>query len=112
MSATISTHVLDVARGTPAAGVPVALYAIDGEERKLIASAVTNDDGRTDDSLARVERAGTYELVFAAGAYLRALGGAPFLDDVPVRFVVAAPEGKYHVPLLLSGAGYTTYRGS
>jgi len=112
MSATISTHVLDVARGTPAAGVAVALYAIVGELRELVARATTNADGRTDGPLAQVDRAGTYELVFEAGTYVRALGGTPFFDDVPVRFTIAVPEGKYHVPLLLAGAGYTTYRGS
>ena len=112
MSAAISTHVLDVGRGTPAAGIAVALYAIDGERRQLIARATTNGDGRTDGPLATVERAGTYELVFDTGTYLRAFGAPPFLDQIPIRFIIERAEGKYHVPLLLSGAGYTTYRGS
>ncbi len=111
MSATISTHVLDIARGVPAAGVAVALYAIDGERRTLLAQAVTDEDGRAG-GIAAVERAGTYELVFAAGAYLRDGGEAPFFDDVPIRFAVDAAEGRFHVPLLLAAAGYTTYRGS
>ncbi len=111
MSAVISTHVLDIARGIPAAGVAVVLYAIDGDRRTLLAQAVTDEDGRAG-AIATIERAGTYELVFAAGAYLRDRGDVPFFDDVPIRFAVDSAEGRYHVPLLLAAAGYTTYRGS
>ena len=114
----LTTHVLDVARGRPAAGLALALYRIDGEARTLLAEAVTNADGRTDAPIlpAGDFRAGVYELVFQAGAYLDrtgAPGGKPrFLDVVPLRFGVDDPGQHYHVPLLLSPFGYSTYRGS
>lgn len=115
--ARVSTHVLDVARGAPAAGMAVELHQL-GEERRLAGSAVTNKDGRTDRPLLSGEtiETGVYELVFHAGDYLRASGvGLPdpaFLDAIPIRFGVADPRGDYHVPLLLSPYGYSTYRGS
>jgi 5-hydroxyisourate hydrolase len=105
--ARISTHVLDIAKGSPAAGIPVALRF----GGAAIASAVTNADGRTEKPLLSGDRIepGFYELVFHAGAYL---GPTAFYDDITIRFQVTAPEGSYHVPLLLSGHGYSTYRGS
>jgi 5-hydroxyisourate hydrolase len=115
--ARLSTHVLDTARGTPAAGITVRLYTADAE-RRLIRSAVTNSDGRTDEPLLSGDRIepGVYELVFYAGEYFRALGTVlpepPFLDVVVIRFGIADPGGNYHVPLLLSPYGYATYRGS
>ena len=114
----LSTHVLDTMRGRPAAGVAVALYEVGASARGLLASAVTNADGRTDQPLIGGQplRIGRYELVFQAGAYFAAQGGAaadpPFLDDVPIRFAVAEPEGHYHVPLLVTPWSYGTYRGS
>lgn len=111
MSATLSTHVLDTARGRPAAGVAVTLYALDGEVRTELARTVTNADGRTDVPVATGLEGGTYELVFAVGAYFAGSGTAAFFDIVPVRFVIGA-SGKYHVPLLLSPWSYSTYRGS
>ena len=116
--AKISTHVLDVARGVPAAGVRVALWRIEADGRERVAEAVTNADGRTSEPLlSAVELSGgAYELVFQAGEYLRAQGAPltdpPFLDEVAIRFGVAAGVGSYHVPLLLSPYGYSTYRGS
>jgi 2-oxo-4-hydroxy-4-carboxy-5-ureidoimidazoline decarboxylase len=108
----LSTHVLDLAAGRPAAGVRVALYEIGTGARGLLREAVTNADGRTDAPLIADEplRIGTYELLFDVGSYFRA--GAPFLDIVPIRFSVAEPEGHYHVPLLATPWSYTTYRGS
>lgn len=114
----LSTHVLDTARGRPAAGIGVTLYRIMGAERSQIAAAVTNADGRTDAPLLAGAdyRAGLYELVFSAGAYLRATGQASgavlFLDEIPIRFGIDDPGAHYHVPLLLSAFGYSTYRGS
>lgn len=114
----LTTHVLDTARGCPAAGVTITLARLDGDGRQEIAAAVTNADGRTDAPILPAGRlaAGTYELVFHAGDYLRAAGllgpGPAFLDMVPVRFTVADPSAHYHVPLLLSPYGYSTYRGS
>ncbi|WP_237476497.1 hydroxyisourate hydrolase [Lichenibacterium dinghuense] len=112
----LSTHVLDTARGRPAAGVPVTLdrIAADGA-RSRVAVAVTNADGRTDAPLLAGDAfaAGTYELVFAVGSYFADLApGAPFLDVVPLRFTVSDPDGHYHVPLLVSPWSYSTYRGS
>jgi 5-hydroxyisourate hydrolase len=113
----LTTHVLDTARGCPAAGVAVTLYRIEGGQRLRLATAVTNADGRTDGPIlpAAAFATGTYELEFAAGDYLRATGqagAAPlFLDLVPIRFGMAV-AAHYHVPLLLSPYGYSTYRGS
>ena len=114
----LSTHVLDTQRGAPAAGVAVQLWECDGPDRRLVASAVTNADGRTDAPLiaGRPIPIGQYELAFEVGAYFAATGTAladpPFLGTVPVRFAVADAEGSYHVPLLITPWSYSTYRGS
>jgi 5-hydroxyisourate hydrolase len=114
----LSTHVLDTARGKPAAGVKITLYRISEQGHRKIAEMVTNADGRTDTPMLEgaALTAGTYELVFAAGDYLRASGqageGILFLDEIPIRFGVADAAGHYHVPLLISPFGYATYRGS
>ncbi len=114
----LSTHVLDTARGRPAEGVRITLYRITGQSHRKLKEVVTNADGRTGDPL--LEGAalteGCYELVFAAGDYLRACGqageGLLFLDEIPIRFGVADAAGHYHVPLLIAPFGYSTYRGS
>jgi len=114
----LSTHVLDTHRGRPAAGVAVELAELWGEERRIVARGVTNADGRTEAPLisGRPVPIARYELRFAVGAYFAGLGvptaDPPFLDVVPIRFAVAEPEGHYHVPLLTTPWGYTTYRGS
>ncbi|MGH7006067.1 MAG: hydroxyisourate hydrolase [Alphaproteobacteria bacterium] len=115
----LTTHVLDTARGRPGAGIRVELNAIDaGGSTRRIASTITNTDGRTDAPLLAGEamKPGRYELVFHIGEYFRGAGVAladpPFLDAVPVRFAIADAAGHYHVPLLASPWGYTTYRGS
>jgi 5-hydroxyisourate hydrolase len=116
--ARLSTHVLDTAIGKPAQGVAIELYRCEATERVRQRSAVTNSDGRTDAPLLEGESiaAGVYELVFAAGDYLRARGVSltdpPFLDHIVIRFGIADPAGRYHVPLLLSPYGYSTYLGS
>ena len=99
----LSTHVLDTARGRPAAGVAIALTLPDGSTR----DAVTDADGRA--RLADDTAAGQYELVFAIGDYF---GERAFLDRVPIRFTIADPEAHYHVPLLVSPYSCVTYRGS
>jgi len=110
----ISTHVLDTSRGKPADGLRIDLHF----GAKLVNSAFTNIDGRTDQPLVSADRleTGVYELTFHAGDYFRSVGvelpAPPFLDRVVVRFGVADPAGNYHVPLLLSPYGYSTYRGS
>ncbi len=114
----LTTHVLDTALGRPAAGLALRLYRLDGDDRRLLCSAVTNDDGRTDRPLLEGDEfgIGAYEIEFEAGAYHRSVGmeraDTPFLDTVPVRFGISEPGANYHVPLLLSPFGYSTYRGS
>jgi 5-hydroxyisourate hydrolase len=116
--ARLSTHVLDTARGVPAAGVRIDVHVVRDGARHRIASATTNADGRTDAPLVSGDRleTGVYELTFHAGEYFRRLGVAvtnpPFLDEVLVRVGIAEPSGSYHVPLLLAPYGYSTYRGS
>jgi 5-hydroxyisourate hydrolase len=116
--ARLSTHVLDTSRGAPAEGVLVDLYRCNTGSRALLKSSVTNADGRTDEPLISTGEltVGVHELVFHVGDYFRALElsltDPPFLDEVVVRFGIADPRGNYHVPLLLSPYGYSTYRGS
>lgn len=116
--AKLSTHVLDTARGVPAAGVQVDLHRLEPSGRVHVATAVTTADGRTSEPLLTGDAmaTGTYELTFHAGRYLRALGielaEPPFLDEIVIRFGIASATGAYHVPLLLSPYGYSTYRGS
>jgi 5-hydroxyisourate hydrolase len=97
----------------------VELYALgEGSERRLVADAATNADGRTDKPLLSADqaRAGQFELVFHAGDYFRRrraeLAAPPFLDVIPIRFAVADPHAHYHVPLIVSPWTYSTYRGS
>jgi 5-hydroxyisourate hydrolase len=114
----LSTHVLDTAKGKPAAGVKIMLYRLSGQSHRKIKEVVTNSDGRSDGPLLEGKdlTAGTYELVFCAGDYLRASGqageGVLFLDEIPIRFGVPDAGAHYHVPLLISPFGYSTYRGS
>jgi 5-hydroxyisourate hydrolase len=114
----LTTHVLDVAQGKPGAGVAIALFRMNGDERKRLHEVVTGKNGRTDQPLLSEAdfRAGTYELVFAIGAYFSGQdvlsGDPPFLDAVTVRFTVSDPAAHYHVPLLATPWSYTTYRGS
>ncbi|SHI80393.1 hydroxyisourate hydrolase [Wenxinia saemankumensis] len=120
MAGWLTTHVLDTARGRPAEGLEIVLYRLGGE-RAEIARKVTDADGRTDGPILpeAAFAIGTYELIFHAGAYLRLSGqagggvgaGPLFLDEVPIRFGMAE-AAHYHVPLLLSPYGYSTYRGS
>ena len=107
----LTTHVLDTAHGKPGSGIKIELFRLDDEAPGLVATTVTNNDGRTDKPLAEGEalRAGTYQLVFHVGAYFKGQG---FLDQVPIRFRIADASAHYHVPLLCSPWGYTTYRGT
>ena len=111
-SSPITTHVLDTARGEPAAGIPVSLHLhSDGTWREL-ARGVTNRDGRLMDLLgeSKLQR-GKYRLTFETGHYLSGLGGS-FFPEVEVIFEIHDPAQHYHVPLLLSPYGHATYRGS
>lgn len=113
----LTTHVLDTASGKPAAGMRLSLYRL-GQTRVCLVSCQTNPDGRCDQPLLLDGAliAGEYELEFQAGDYFRSVGVAlsqpPFLDRVVIRFGIAEPGQHYHVPLLLSPYGYSTYRGS
>lgn len=113
----LTTHVLDTARGCPAEGIRIVLNRLSGGTAEQVAEMRTNADGRTDRPiLPEADFAtGTYELIFFAGDYLRATGAdlaePLFLDEVPIRFGMSE-AAHYHVPLLLSPFGYSTYRGS
>ena len=114
----LTTHVLDTANGRPAAGMRITLYALaEGGERRQLAEVTTNADGRTDGPILPQERfrTGRYELLFHVGAWLDAQGhqapGPRFLNEVPIRFGMAEDD-HYHVPLLISPYGFSTYRGS
>ena len=114
----LTTHVLDTARGIPAAGLAIDLFRVTGESRRHIRSLTTNADGRTDSQILPADEfaTGTYELVFHVGDYLTKSGTPPesprFLDIIPIRFGISDLDSHYHVPLLLSPFGYSTYRGS
>lgn len=116
--ARLSTHVLDTTRGVPADGVIVELHLVRGDSRQRLATMTTNADGRTDAPLLSGDRIepGIYELTFHAADYFRRAGVAltdpPFLGAVVIRVGIADPTGQYHVPLLLSPYGYSTYKGS
>ena len=107
----LTTHILDTAAGTPAAGVKVELFRIEDGVAAKVTERLTNSDGRTDAPLLTAAEfvPGRYELRFHIGAYF---GGAGFLDVVPIPVRLEAGQGHYHVPLLCSPWSYATYRGS
>lgn len=114
----LTTHVLDTAQGCPGHGLRIEIFRLEGEARTRLGEVITNDDGRCDAPILEGEAftVGEYELLFHAGDYLdrqAAPGAKPrFLDRIPLRFGVADADQHYHVPLLLSAFGYSTYRGS
>ena len=115
----LTTHVLDTALGKPAEAVIIDLFRIEGDTRTHLKMVTTNSDGRVDGGPILIGDSfvvGTYELLFRAGDYLRATGARlpdpAFLDLVPIRFGIADTTAHYHVPLLISPYGYSTYRGS
>jgi 5-hydroxyisourate hydrolase len=108
----ITTHVLDTARGAPAAGVPVRLESEPGVGPAEIGRATTDADGRVSDIGPGYLPAGTYRLVFDTASYFAAQRTAGFFPEVAVTFTVDGGGQHYHVPLLLSPFGYATYRGS
>lgn len=118
MGGSLTTHVLDLARGCPAADVRIELWRLDAPGgRELLADTRTNADGRTDaPMLAGADfTTGSYELLFDVGEYFagqETTTGQPFLGQVPVRFSIADPTAHYHVPLLVTPWSYSTYRGS
>jgi len=116
--ARLSTHVLDVSRGKPAAGVTIELQRLEASGgRVTVTTVTTNQDGRTDQPLMAGDSfvPGIYELIFHIGAYFRAKDAASagdFLDVVPLRVTLTDKDGHYHVPLVCSPFAYSTYRGS
>ena len=112
MSSPLTTHVLDTARGVPASGVPVTLEVADGEGWRVLATAVTNDDGRVAGLVEGRLSSTTYRMSFDTDAYWAALGIEGFYPVARVVFRVTTPDTHHHVPLLLSPFGYSTYRGS
>ena len=111
--ARLTTHILDTAHGCPGAGIPVRLF---GEDGAILVKTQTNADGRCDAPILADARPGRYALVFEVAAYFRgkgvALADPPFLDQVRIDFGIADGAAHYHVPLLISPYGYSTYRGS
>ncbi|WP_413990894.1 hydroxyisourate hydrolase [Labrys okinawensis] len=114
----LSTHVLDIGRGKPAAGVTIELQRLEASGGRVpVVTMTTNTDGRTDQPLMAGEAfiPGVYELVFHIGAYFRGKDTASagdFLDVVPIRVTLSDKDGHYHVPLVCSPFAYSTYRGS
>ncbi len=112
----LTTHVLDIANGCPGAAMRIDLFR--PGQHDAIASSITNADGRCDSPMLEGDtfKAGEYELIFHAGAYFNAKGQQDgehrFLDRVVIRFGINDADQHYHVPLLLSPYGYSTYRGS
>ena len=118
-SGTLTTHVLDTARGRPVAGLRIDLAVIgpDGRPRR-IKTMTTDADGRTEAPLLAPGEMhpGRYEITFHVGAYFKAVGAAvsdpPFIDQIPVRLAITDPAAHYCVPLLVSPWSYAVYRGS
>lgn len=114
----LTTHVLDTANGCPGEGIHIKLFRLSENQMVMIEQSVTNHDGRVDKPLLEGEtfKSGEYLLEFAAGDYFRTRGvklaDPAFLDLVPIRFGIADETAHYHVPLLISPYGYSTYRGS
>lgn len=113
----LTTHVLDTGQGIPAAGITISAFRIDNGKRHELIQMITNNDGRTDQPLLPKGSfpAGSYELIFHVGPYLAEHfphQGQPFYDDITVAFHSSDSDAHYHVPLLLSPFGYSTYRGS
>ena len=108
----ITTHVLDTSRGCPAVGVPVVLERAVDACWQPVGRGTTDADGRVRDLLASPPEVGRYRLSFDTGVYFKAADEAGFYPEVSVTFVVEHGDERYHVPLLLSPFGYSTYRGS
>ena len=109
----ISTHVLDITRGRPAANLPISIEKKEGAAYTLQNSGKTDADGRIRDLVPEGKlTTGTYRITFDTGAYFDALGVEGFYPEATIVFTVRDAESHYHVPLLLSPFGYSTYRGS
>ena len=112
MTSPITTHVLDTSRGKPAAGIKVVLEVQSGSSWKEIGSGTTSDDGRIADLLAASVSPGVYRLTFETAEYFQSMKTESFYPKVSIEFEIKNSDAHYHVPLLLSPFGYSTYRGS
>jgi 5-hydroxyisourate hydrolase len=110
----LSTHVLDTSRGQPAAGMAVLLETAAGSEWKPFAQGVTDADGRIQNLVSEPTNlpAGDYRLRFATASYFQSLGSPIFYPEVQVQVRLDETKQNYHLPLLLSPYGYSTFRGS
>ena len=110
----ITTHILDTSTGKPAVGVRVSLSRVQNANRAVVSSGVTDADGRLRDLVPAADKvnAGVFELTFETGTYFRARGVEPFHPRVTIIIEITDPQQHYHVPVLISPFGYTTYRGS
>ena len=108
----ITSHVLDVTAGRPAAGITVRLERLEGSRAELMASAATDADGRVRDWLPQGAGAGRYRLVFETGPWFRAAGRESIYSEVVIHVDVAEGAAHYNLPMLLAPFGYSTYRGS
>jgi 5-hydroxyisourate hydrolase len=114
----LTTHVLNLAAGIPAAGMRIELHEVNGSSARLLAQGRTNEDGRCANPLLEGSslRGGRFTLTFHVAEYFRSMGAQlpepPFIDEVVIHFGIAHPEQNYHVPLLVSPWSYSTYRGS
>ena len=109
----ITTHVLDISRGCPAAGMRVELQVCNGDEWSSLGIAVTDDHGRCATLMGeRKLQSGSYRLLFDAGSYFKIQLKETFYSEIPIVFEIVSPEAHYHVPLLISPFGYSTYRGN
>lgn len=114
MSGKLSTHVLDLTTGKPAAGMRIHLFR-HGQAPQHLKTVTTNADGRVDKPLLDVTNmaVGPYQLIFCVRDYYTAVGKTcEFLDCVPVHFTITDADAAYHVPLLVTPWAYSTYRGS
>ncbi len=109
----ITTHVLDTSRGCPASGLRVELQIRSGSEWKSLGAGLTDSNGRCATLLGEQElQKGGYRLLFDAGSYFKKLRTETFYSEIPIVFEIGSPDAHYHVPLLISPFGYSTYRGS
>ena len=108
----ITTHVLDAARGQPAANVPVLLEQLDAQTARVLATGSTDADGRVQHLGPPELPVGVYRLTFDTGSYFRATAQEGFYPSVTITFHLSDPSTHYHVPVLLSPFAFSTYRGS
>ena len=110
----ISTHVLDISRGLPVVGLNVILHTYTETNWVMIARGLTNKDGRITNFKASSTKfnTGRYQICFDTEEYFRAIESRAFYPSVEIKFIVENSEEKYHIPLLISPFGYSTYRGS